>query len=317
MSSSSRPLISLVDVAVATLLVSLVLHERRRSSPVSASLDMPAPAAPQRSLMRRVWTETFEDRIPSEAAGVTFYALLSVFPTLAAVVSLYGLVADARAIGDHLTLLTFALPAGAVAVVGEQVARIVARPTEALGLAFLASLALSLWSANAAMKALFDALNVVYEVRETRSFVFLNAQTLLFTLCAIGFVLAALAGVIVVPAVLAFVGLGQSTEALLSLSRWPLLALALMTGLLFVYRFGPSRPPERRRWPGWGVPIAAVAWLGVSMLFSWYVAGFGSYDETYGSLGAGIGFMTWIWLSAIVILLGAEIDSESRRVLSA
>jgi membrane protein len=175
---------------------------------------------------------------------------------------------------------------------------------------FVIGLGVSLWSANAGMKALFDALNIVYDEDEKRGFIALNLRSLAFTLGAVVFILIALAGIIVVPVVLAFVGLANSTEWLLAIARWPVLLVGITLGLALIYRYGPSRDQAKWKWVTPGSIVAAVLWLAVSMLFSWYAANFGSYNETYGSLGAVIGFMTWIWLSSIIVLLGAEINAE-------
>ncbi|BBK32175.1 membrane protein [Stella humosa] len=289
----------------------------------------PVAADPPRGgwtdLGARVYREIWDDRVLSVAAGVTFYALLAIFPTVAALVSLYGLVADPVKISQHLGQLYFFLPAGAVEVIGGQVSRITARPPETLGLTLAASLVVSLWSANAGMKALFDALNIVHGMRETRSFVGLTLQTLTFTFGAISFLLLAVAGVVVVPAVIGWIGLGGDAERLLNGMRWPALAIALVAGLVILYRWGPCRPTApgpkstgpsgRAYWPGilLGSLVAALAWIVFSMLFSWYVANFADYNQTYGSLGAAIGFMIWIWLSATLILVGGEIDAEIER----
>ncbi len=246
----------------------------------------------------------------SVAAGVTYYALLAIFPAIAALVSLYGLFADPVSLQDHLNTLSGVLPSGALDIIREQVTRIASQGGGTLGFSFIIGLVLSLWSANAGMKAVFDALNIVYDEEEKRSFVKLNIMSLSFTLGAILFIILAVTGIIVLPILLDFIGLGRSLEWLLSLARWPVLLLIVVFGLSLVYRYGPSRDKAEWKWVTPGGIIAAVLWLAVSMLFSWYVANFGSYNETYGSLGAVIGFMTWIWISSIVVLLGAEINAE-------
>jgi membrane protein len=250
------------------------------------------------------------DRVMSVAAGVTYYALLAIFPAIAALVSLYGLFADPVSLQDQLNTLSGVLPSGALDIIREQVTRIASKGGGTLGLSFVIGLVISLWSANAGMKAVFDALNIVYDEEEKRSFVKLNVMSLSFTLGAIVFIILAITGIIVLPILLDFVGLGKSLEWLLSLARWPVLLLVVVLGLSLVYRYGPSRDKAEWKWVTPGGVIAAVLWLAVSMLFSWYVANFGSYNETYGSLGAVIGFMTWIWISSVVVLLGAEINAE-------
>ncbi|WP_245435549.1 YihY/virulence factor BrkB family protein [Microvirga calopogonii] len=268
------------------------------------------PVKGWKDILWRTYEEFGQDRLMSVAAGVTYYALLALFPALAALVSVYGLFADPATIQDHLTALSGVLPGGALDIIREQVVRIASAGEGTLGLSFIIGLGVSLWSANAGMKAIFDALNIVYDEEEKRSFVKLNLESLTFTLAAVGFILLALAGIVILPIVLDFVGLGSGLEWLLSLARWPVLLAVVIGGLAVLYRYGPSRDKAEWKWVTPGGIVAALLWLVVSMLFSWYVANFGSYNETYGSLGAVIGFMTWIWISSIVVLLGAEINAE-------
>jgi membrane protein len=165
-------------------------------------------------------------------------------------------------------------------------------------------------SANAAMKSLFDTLNIVYGEQEKRGFVKLNAISLSFTVAAIAFVLIALAAVVVVPVILDYVWLSNIAELVIRLARWPVLFVAVALALACVYRFGPSREAPRWKWLTWGSIAATMMWLVASALFSFYAANLGTFNATYGSLGAAIGFMTWLWISAIVILLGAELNAE-------
>lgn len=257
----------------------------------------------------RVYLEFNKDRVLAVAAGVTFYTLLSLFPAIAALVTCYGLFADVSVINDHLAQLQSVLPSGAVELIGDQIKRIAAKGGGTLGLTFFTSLLLSIWSANAAMKAMFDALNVVYEEEEKRNFFWLNIRSLTFTVGALMFVIVALNAIVVVPVVLNFLGLGSGAWLIAAL-RWPALLLVLLGGLSVLYRFGPSRERARWRWVGVGSVVAGLLWLVASLLFSWYVSNFGTYNETYGSLGAVIGFMTWIWISSTIVLVGGEINAE-------
>jgi membrane protein len=250
------------------------------------------------------------DRILAVAAGVTYFGLLALFPAVTALVSLYGLFADVNTINEHLGALSGILPGGAVEIVGDQVKRIAGSGDQALGFAFFFGLALALWSANAGMKAMFDALNVAYDEEEKRGFIALNLRSLLFTVGAILFILVAIAAIVVLPVVLQFIGLGKVTEWLLWIARWPALLAGVVLALAVLYRFGPSRDQVDWRWLTPGSIVAAVVWIAASMLFSWYVANFANYNETYGSLGAVIGFMTWLWISTTIVLVGAELNAE-------
>ena len=247
------------------------------------------------------------------AAGVTFYGLLAIFPALAALVSLYGLFADPATIASHLQTLAGVLPSGGLEVIGSEINRIAAQQNSTLGVTFLTGLAVSLWSANAGMKALMDALNLVFEEEEKRGFFRLNAVSLAFTIGAILFVLLAIGGMVIVPLALHYLGVPDTPAILVKILRWPLFFVVVAIALAILYRYGPSRREPQGRWITWGSVCAALAWLVVSILFSWYAENFASYNATYGSLGAVIGFMVWMWLSTIVILFGAEIDAELER----
>lgn len=268
------------------------------------------PAGGWWRILKRTLNQAMEDRLLTEAAGITFYTLLALFPAIAALVSLYGLVADRATIGEHLSMLSGVIPGGGMELIEEQVKRLASNPETALGIGALVGLGVSLWSANQATKALFDALNVVYEEEEKRGIVEFTLVTLAFTLGFILFAVIAMTGVVVLPVVLNFLGLGTALDWLLRLARWPVLLAMVALVLACLYRWGPSRAQAKWRWVSWGSAVATLLWLLVSIGFSWYVANFGSYNETYGSLGAVIGFMTWIWLSAAVVLLGGELNAE-------
>jgi membrane protein len=180
--------------------------------------------------------------------------------------------------------------------------------TGGLGLAFGVSLMLSLWSANAGVKALIDGLNIAYEERERRGFLRLTAISLTFTLGGLIFIIAVLALVVAVPVALALFRYGGPDP--MWMLRWPILLGMIVVVLEVLYRYGPSRRKARWRWVSWGSIAAAFLWVVTSMAFSWYVTNFAHYDRTYGSLGAVVGFMTWMWMSTIVVLFGAELNAE-------
>jgi len=268
------------------------------------------PARGWKDILVRVYREISDDRVLAIAAGVTFYVLLAIFPAIGALVSIYGLFADPQSIAEHLNNASSVMPGGAIDIIGEQVRRLTAQGDTTLGLTAVVSIAISLWSANAGMKALIDALNIVYDETEKRGFVKLNLVSLTFTVGIIGFLLVALGAMVVLPIVLDYIGLGGATETLIKVARWPVLFVVVAFGLACIYRYGSSRDKPKWRWITPGSAVASFLWLAASLLFSWYAANFGSYNETYGSLGAAIGFMMWIWISTVVILLGAELDAE-------
>ncbi|GJE39096.1 YihY/virulence factor BrkB family protein [Methylobacterium persicinum] len=274
-----------------------------------ASTPTEIPASGWKDILLRTYRDVGENRIMLVSAGVTFFSLLAIFPAVAALVSVYGLVADPSTISDQLGSLQGIVPQGALEIVGEQVTRLNEKGSTTLGVSLFIGLALSVWSANGGMKHVFDALNLVYNEREKRSFIRLNLISLAFTAGALFFLVLALASVVLVPIVLKVVGLGENAWWL-ALLRWPVLVVAVLLGLAVLYRYGPSRDAPRWRWATPGSALAAILWLGGSLLFSWYVANFGKYNQTYGSLGAAIGFMTWIWLSTTIVLLGAQVNAE-------
>jgi len=255
-----------------------------------------------------------EDRVLAVAAGVTFYGLLAMFPAIGAVVSLYGLFADGATIRDNLDRLASLLPGGAIDIIGDQIQRVSSAGEGALSLSFLLGLAIAIWGANAGVKAVFDAVNVAYGAKEERSFLRLNLISLAFTVGTIAFALLALAAIVVVPVSIHYLGLDAAAEAMLRYGRWPLIWLLVALGLAILYRFGPTDSLDPKwRWISWGSASASLLWLAASLAFSWYAANFGSYNKTYGSLGAAIGFMTWMWISAAVIIMGAELNAEVEK----
>jgi membrane protein len=271
------------------------------------------PAKGWWDILRRTASQASEDRLLTEAAGITFYALLALFPALTALVSLYGLVADVGDVSRHLSDLSGVIPGGGMQIVEEQVRRVAEQGNGKLGFGLVMGLAVSLWSANGATKAVFDTLNLIYEEKEQRSFLKRTAVTLGFTIGAILFVLLAIGAVVALPVVLKFVGLGPVADFLLRFARWPIMLVVIAVLLAVMFRYGPSRDSAKWRWVSWGGGFSAVFWLIGSAGFSFYVENFASYNETYGSLGAAIGFMTWIWISAAIVLAGAELDAEMER----
>ena len=275
-----------------------------------ASTPRDIPACGWKDILWRTLWSIPENRILSTSGGVAFFALLAAFPAVATVVSLYGLFADTGTIRGHLSLLAGILPGGVLVLIGEQIGSIIAQDSDTLSLAFVVGFLVALWSANSGVAALFDALNVVYGEKERRSLLRFYATTFLLTLGMVGFVILAISAVVVAPVVFTFMGFVTPAGRLLSILRWPALFVIVFAWLAVIYRYGPSRRDPKWRWVTWGSAMAAILWLVASMLFSEYVANFDSYNKTYGSLGAGVGFMIWIWLSVVIVLLGAALNAE-------
>jgi membrane protein len=258
----------------------------------------------------RVKDEMANDNLSLVAAGVAFYALLALFPALAATVSIYGLLVDPQTVSEQLAATSQVLPAETRGLIEEQLTRVSSSASTALSLGALFSLLLALWSANKGTQSLISALNIVYDEPEKRGFIRLTLISLGLTLGIILFLIVGLAAIAAMPALFANLGLPESIKQLASWLRWPILGLAFVIGLAVFYRFAPSRDEPRWRWVSWGAVVATVLWLVGSALFSWYVSNFGSYNETYGSIGAVAELMMWFWLSALIVLLGAELNAE-------
>jgi membrane protein len=263
-----------------------------------------------KDVLWRVWESLAEDRVMFTAAAVTYYLLLALVPTLTAVVSIYGLFADRATILDHVALLAGIVPAEGLSLIRDQLQRIAGEGNTTLSWTLLVSLAIALWSSSAGVKAMFEAMNVAYNEREKRGFLVLNALALGFTLAIAVAGVLIIGAVIVLPATLAVLPLGPALEWVIRITSYLLLAAVTVLGLAALYRWGPSREQARWRWISPGAIFAVVVTLLVSALFSWYVASFGNYTATYGSLGALIGLLTWMWISATIIIVGAELNSE-------
>ena len=283
-------------------------QERGRGRKAAAPAQIPWKG--WKDIFWRTVNQTSEDRLLAIAAGVVFYGLLALFPAITALVSFYGLFASPATINEHLSFLAGVMPTDAYAIVQDQIARVVAKGEIKLGLSSALGFALALWSANAGVKAVMDALNVVYEEDEKRGFIRLNLVSLAYTLTAILAMLVAVGAVVVTPLVLSRAGLGGMTEMIVRIARWPALMLSMLLGLSVLYRHGPSRREAKWEWISVGAVFATVTWFAGSAVLSHYFATVANYDATYGSLGGAIGTMMWMWMSAIVILLGAELNSE-------
>ncbi|MDX7953174.1 YihY/virulence factor BrkB family protein [Lichenihabitans sp. Uapishka_5] len=262
-------------------------------------------------IVRSIIDRFSRDNATLTAAGIAFYLLSSVFPGLAALVSVYGLVGDPSEVGRQIAPFAGLLPPEAMKLLNDSLQGFIKSSANShVSIALATSLAIALWSARAAMAAIMTGLNIAYEEVDKRSYVVQTLVSLGLTIGVLAFVAVAIFSIAVVPALLALFYLGETLQALLEYGRWPLLASVVVFGFAVLYRYAPYRSHPRWRWITWGSGIATVLWLSGSILFSFYVRHFGSYDATYGSLGAVIILLLWFWFGALVMILGAEIDSE-------
>jgi membrane protein len=281
-------------------------HGRGRLSSAPSEI----PARGWKEILLCVWNNIGEDRVMLVAAGVTYYCLLAIFPAIAALVAIYGFFTDPTSISAQVDKLSGVLPGGALDVFRQQMNQVASQGPTKLGSAFIIGFAVSLWSANAGIKSIFDALNLVYDEPEKRGFIRLNLASLAFTIAAILFILIAIGCIAALPAVFSLSQYQGVTALMAQIVRWPVLFIIIAVGLALAYRYGPSRTEPQWRWITWGSAFAAIAWIAISIGFSWYAANFGSYNKTYGSLAAVVVLMFWLWLSAAIILIGAELDAE-------
>ena len=284
---------------------------RSRGGERGRDAEKPAeiPAEGWKDILWRVYKEVTDDRVLLISAGVTFYLLLALAPLLAALVSVYGLFLDPADIATQAEALAGVVPGGGVEILTAQLERLASAGEGTLGLAFAVSLGIALWSANAGMKALFQAMNVAYDESESRGFVRLTLVTLAFTVLVIVGIIALVVLNAAFTTFQAFVGV-TLPGWLVNLVTALIALLALIVFMACLYRFGPSRGSPEWRWLTPGAVFAGVMIVVVSALFSFYVANFGSYNETYGSLGALVGFLTWLWLVMVVLVMGGELNAE-------
>lgn len=274
---------------------------------------MPPPGLDPWRVLKRVFDEVNRDHVSMLAAGVAFYSFLAIFPGITAAISLYGLIAERATIEQHLQVLAGVLPAEALNLISQQVHQLVQAPAAQLGLGFLASLLFALWSAMNGTGMMMQALTIAYEEEDDRSVLGFYGLALVLTLGLIGFGFVALALVAGIPAMLDALPFPPFWRAAVSFSRWPMLVVLMLVALGLIYRLAPRRHEPRWEWLAPGTVAASLLWLIVSAGFSLYVSSFNSYDKTYGSIGAVVVLLMWFYLSAYVVLIGAELNCEVER----
>lgn len=249
------------------------------------------------------------DRLSLVAAAVGFRAVLSVFPALAAVVSLYGLLADDAAARSHADAIGAVVPADVQRLLHSELRRLAATAANTLGAGLIVGILVALWSAQQGTAALLQALNIVYQVQERRGFLRRTVLSLALTGAAVIVAVLLLAAVVLVPSLIGSLPGTRLAGVVTRVLRWPALAVLTLLALEALYHWGPSRARPRWRWVSWGSALGTMLWLLGSYGFSFYIEHFGSYDRTYGSVAAVFILLTWLYLAGYVVLLGAEVNA--------
>jgi membrane protein len=271
------------------------------------------PARGWWQIVKRSWAEAKADQVPLLAAGVAFFAFLSLFPGIIAAVTTYGLVADPAQMRSQVDDLAGAIPEAARELLMQQLQQLVSAPQQSLGLGLVIALALALWSASGGVGNLITAINLAYDEEDTRNFIQRKALALGLTLAAIVFMLLALGLVAVAPAVFEALGLSTLWLVVFQIGRWILIVVLVSVALAVLYRLAPDRQDAQIRWVSTGAIVATVLWLIASLAFSLYASNFGSYSKTYGSLAGVAVMLLWLWITSYAVLLGAEINAESEQ----
>lgn len=246
------------------------------------------------------------------SAGVAFYGMLAIFPAIAAVIALWGVVSDPAIVDSQLELLRGFVPAQAFVILDMQVSRLISANNSTLGWATALSTLAALWSSRAGVAALIRGLNAINRVGNRSSFR-QTVQALVLTGALVGVSLVALASVVIVPIVQVLLPLGPALQMTLSAARWVIVIGVVMMGLGVIYRFGPNCAGQRVAWFTPGAAVAVLIWGAASWGFSYYLANFGQYNEIYGALGAVIALLMWFYISAYVVLLGGSLNAELTR----
>ena len=265
------------------------------------------------AVLKRVFSFMATERVTLTAAGVSYYTLLALFPALAALVSVYGLVNDVNSLSAHLDTLSGIVPETILKFIAAELARLVHSNPSSLGIGAVVSLLVALWSANGGVKSMFWAMNMAYERPEERSFITLNLLTLAFTLAAMLVFVVVINALVVMPLIVDALGLGAAGRLLGTVVPGAIAVIIVYAAIALVYRFGPSRPPAGWRWFTPGAVAAAIVWLIASIGFSFYLSNFSNYDATYGTLGTAIGLLIWLYISAFIVIVGADVNAELEK----
>lgn len=284
-------------------------HDRGRTA--TQPEQIPAPG--WWDIVIRVTNDLDRDNVSLVAGGLAMYALLAVFPALAAAVSFYGLLFTPSDVIRQMSAFSGVLPPGVWDILNSQLQDVARHQTGALTIAAALAVLVSLASARSGMASLMQAANIAYQEREKRSFLRKLCTSIVFTLGAIlGFIIMLFLGV-AVPLVFNTFATSPWAQSAIVILRWALLWAFAVLGLAVTYRFAPAREHARWRWVTWGSVVAATLWLASSVLFAYYVRTFGSYARMYGALGGVIILLSWFYLSSFLLVLGAVINAEMER----
>lgn len=286
------------------------IHEPGRGRQAASPAQIPARG--WSDILRRTFQQLGEDNLSIVAAGMAFYAFTAMVPALAAVVAIYALVNDPATVTGHIESMAHLLPEQTRPILHEQLSRLTA-DNESAGWGAVIGIGIAIFGAMKAMSALITGLNIAYDEEEKRGVVKLYATALALTLASVVGAILAIGLVAVAPALLRVVSGDETAKLLVNILRWPVVAALFAFALSVAYRYAASRDKPRWHWVSWGASAATVLWLLGSAAFSFYLSRFGDYEGTYGSLGAIVAFLMWLFLTSYVILLGAELDAEMER----
>ncbi|MDB5623171.1 MAG: YihY/virulence factor BrkB family protein [Devosia sp.] len=287
---------------------SLYAGQRGRGRDADAPTEI--PAAGWKDILYRLFRSINNDRILLTSAGVTFYLLLALVPTLTSVVAIYGLFNNRVDVANQVDLLVGLVPPGGLEIIREQLMRLTSESERTLSVTLFISIAIALWSASAGVKAMFEAMNIAYHEQERRSFFKLNGVALLFTLGGAVAAMMVVATVVILPAIIALLPSTGGFEWVVRVASYVVMLLVVSVSIAGLYRWGPSREEAKWRWITPGAAFAVLLLGAASIAFSWYVTNFSDYNASYGSLGALIALLTWLWISVTLVILGAELNSE-------
>ncbi|MHA6278694.1 YihY/virulence factor BrkB family protein [Salinimicrobium sp. CAU 1759] len=254
-----------------------------------------------------------EDNVSIVSAGVAFYAFLAVFPAIGALVSIYGLAMDPQSLQEQLQKISQVMPQQAFEIIQAQLQDLVSTSGSALSWSLAIGILLSIWSANKGTKSLFTGIDIAYNTSNDRGFIKQNALTLLFTFGAVLLVILSLGVIVLWPAMVDKIPLPSTIKGLISWLRWLVLAAIVVFFLGAVYRYAPAKKKPDFKWVLPGAILSTFLWLIASWGFSFYVKNFGSYGEVYGSISAVVVMLLWLFLTSLIILLGAEVNSEIEK----